>query len=722
VGIGRYLVGLLLAGVAIAPIVAAASSWRSQLLPMWYGAQALLADTVITLAAIVCTAELLGSVGMFRLLPMTAGLAAAGSAAWFAAHRRSARDSRASLSARDRDSSSVSEVFRVPKNSRLALFATLVAISLVVADWSTRTVYALSHGMRSPDTIWYHMPFAARFVQDGSITALHFVGFGSDIAFYPQNGELVHALGILFLGNDFLSPLLNMGWLALALLAAWCVGRPFGVAPVTLAGIAIVMATPGLATSQPGGAYTDIVGLALLTSTLAFLVNSEQPWPAGRLPAQCVAALAAGLALGTKFTLVAPVVALTVGLWILAPRGHRLREGYLWLLLVALTGGFWYLRNLLTIGNLLPYTLHLGPITLAGPPGLSPTSTVASFLFVGRDWRTYFLPGLRESLGPAWWAILGLMAAGFVIGVAAPYSRLQRMLAIVGVATGVAFVFTPQPLTVPVLHPHVPYDFVYNLRYSFTALIIGLAILPISPVMTRHRSRWWLLGAFGLVLIVMQLDSTIWPTNVFPPSFVPPIRGIDSAAGLFIGVVTFLAGSLLIIRWRQLLEGKLLRTVLVVATVAAMGLGFGLQQLYLKDRYLNAPPMAPLYAWARHVYNARLAITGPLTNDSYPLYGQDDSNYVQLLGKVGPRGSFLPILNCAEFRRTINAGHYSDVLTVAGGKVSTSTTTGWAQTVWTSTDPKAKLIFRRITYGGFFGETVFSVFRLGGPLDPGRCP
>jgi hypothetical protein len=718
VAIARYLLGFVLLGVALGPIIAASSSWRSRLLPRWFGSLAVLADAVIALAAIICTAELLGSVGLFRLFPMTGGLALVGSGAWIAARRSCSNSECRGLAPYTRRSARSAGLVLPPRNSRGALFAALGAVSVVVGDWSTRTVHALNHGMSSPDTIWYHMPFAARFVQDGSITALHSVDFGSDIAFYPENGELAHALGILFLGNDFLSPLLNMGWLALAFLAAWCVGKPFGVAPVTLIGMAVVMATPGLVTSQPGGAYTDIASLALLASAVALLVNSVQPSPVDRLPAHCIAALATGLALGTKFTLVVPVVALTLGVWVLAPRGARFRQNSLWLLLVLLTGGFWYLRNLVAIGNPLPFALHLGPLRLPSPPGLSATSTVASFLLNGHDWRRYFLPGLRESLGPAWWAVLGMTVAGLILGACTSQIPVHRMLALVGIASGVAFVFTPQPLTVPVLYPNVPYDFVYNFRYSFSAFVIGLILLPITPVMRRPRSQWWLVGAFGIVVIATQLDSSIWPTTLFPQQIAPAIRGTDSQIGLLVGVVTFALGSFLLLGH---LAPRPPTIVLIVTGVAILGFGFGLQQFYLRDRYLNTPPMAPLYAWARQVHDTRMAITGLFSNDTYPLDGQDDSNYVQLVGKVGPRGSFLPIVNCAEFRRVVNDGHYADVITVTGGSVQDSTATGAQQTMWMSDDPAAKLIFRRTAYGGLFKEVVFSVFHLNGRLDPRSC-
>ena len=119
------------------------------------------------------------------------------------------------------------------------------------------------------------MPFAARFVQDGSITSLHYVDSEPVTVFFPASSELFHSFGMLVMGNDVLSPLLNMLWLGLALLASWCIGRPFGVAPIAVAGCAILFATPGLVGTQPGGAYDDVVGLALLLSSVALLVNAQ---------------------------------------------------------------------------------------------------------------------------------------------------------------------------------------------------------------------------------------------------------------------------------------------------------------------------------------------------------------------------------------------------------------------------------------------------------------
>jgi hypothetical protein len=131
--------------------------------------------------------------------------------------------------------------------------------------------------------------------------------------------------------------------------------------------------------------------------------------------------------------------------------------------------------------------------------------------------------------------------------------------------------------------------------------------------------------------------------------------------------------------------------------------------------------MAPLYAWAQHLRNTRMAITGPFSNDTYPLYGPDESNYVQVVGRQGTHGSFSPIPDCPGFRRAIDAGHYRDVITVTAGDVRDPTATGSRQNMWVSQDPAATLIFRRAVYGYLFKKTVFSAFRLSGPLNPESC-
>ena len=53
--------------------------------------------------------------------------------------------------------------------------------------------------MTTADSLWYHLPVAARFVQSGRTTSLHYVDTDSIIAFFPWTSSLLHGVGILLL-------------------------------------------------------------------------------------------------------------------------------------------------------------------------------------------------------------------------------------------------------------------------------------------------------------------------------------------------------------------------------------------------------------------------------------------------------------------------------------------------------------------------------------------
>src|SRR5207342_2063314 len=248
----------------------------------------------------------------------------------------------------------LAEVAETPeaRSSAIMVAIGIAAAALVVIHWAHPTGQAVDQGMYYQDTTWYHMSFSARFAQTGHVGPLHFTDPLKLAAwFYPQNSELIHGLGIVFLKTDFLSPLMNLMWVALCLLAAWCVGRPYGIGGVTVLGAAVVLDSEMLVGSQAGQGPNDVAGLFFLMTALAFLVDGaasahassagrprakasgragEKAWnatPEGELEPGVVedvpvegdpsvlatvgagplfmAGLAAGLGIGTKITLLA---------------------------------------------------------------------------------------------------------------------------------------------------------------------------------------------------------------------------------------------------------------------------------------------------------------------------------------------------------------------------------------------------------------------------------
>ena len=108
--------------------------------------------------------------------------------------------------------------------------------AIACAPWSPRPGWcrrsaSLAGGMDRADTLWYHMPLATRFAHGAHFGTIDYFDPIFFASFYPANSEVVHAVPLLAFDRDILSPLINLGWLALGLTAAYAIGRPYGVGP-----------------------------------------------------------------------------------------------------------------------------------------------------------------------------------------------------------------------------------------------------------------------------------------------------------------------------------------------------------------------------------------------------------------------------------------------------------------------------------------------------------
>jgi hypothetical protein len=700
----RYVEALLLSAVALVPIGAGAWALRHRLLPSWSGAPARLVEIVAALGTVTATTELLGLVDLYRVAPVVIGLAAIGALEWWWG-RRAVRDP-ATGDPVDGNRAGLAPVPPPPQLGRVGRLATVATIAVVAADWGTRTADALHQGMITIDTLWYHMPTAVRFVQTGSLRHVQYVDGGAVTAFYPANSPLLHGIGVMLMGNDLLSPLMNLGWLAFALLAGWCIGRPYRAGPVSLAGVAVVLATPGLVATQAGSAYTDVVGLALVLAAVAIVVEANQR--ATPVVGYGVAALAAGLALGTKYTLLLPVLALTVGVVVIAKKGERWSRTVAWAAGLIVGGSFWYLRNWFTVGNPLPSLgFKVGPIDFKNlTPADSGISSVAHYLGDGSVWRRYFLPGLGQSLGPVWWALLALVFVGIIAGLIVGPTRTHRLVAFVALASFVGFLWTPQFLLIL----GAPYYFAINLRYASPALALGLVALPMVAA-TRPVLRWWVLGAYGFVLAGTQLSGTLWPFHFATRWLAVAIGGQDWPAGLAVGLVAVVGGLLVMEIRRRPADARPSRRAVVAGVVALLAIaGAFLQVSYQTNRYAS-PRLDTLsaFTWARDLRDQRIAVYGPYGILQYPLYGKDLSNHVQYIGVQHADGNYTAITDCVTWRRILNAGRYDYILL---SKAAAADPPEWT---WTSSDPATTRVPTP-------RSPLTAVYRINGRLDPSTCP
>jgi hypothetical protein len=710
VTLGRYLGGVLLAGIVLVPLVAAARTLRRLLLPSFAGAAARLGEAVLGLSIVVVVAQVLGLAGWFRTAPVVVGLAAAGSLSWVVGRRVAERTAPAREVAREEEVRI--DPGGVAGGGQGTRWVALAVTSVLVAAWGAWTVHALRNGMDSIDTRWYHMAAAGRFRQTGSLTALHYLDTSNLTAFYPFTSEVLHALAAMLIGSDVLSPVLNLGWLALTLLAGWCLGTPFGVAPVTMTATIALVATPTIITTQAGAALTDIVGLSLLLSAVAVLIVSTARgrWTLGPV---LVAGLAAGLAIGVKWTFVPAVGAMSIGVVAVATRGLRFASAAIWSCGLVLTGAFWYLRDLVVAGNPIPpLEVEIGPLALPSPPQRIVTSSVADFLLEGDVWTRVFVPGFADAFGLMWWALVGLAITGMVAAVALGPGRVPRMLGLVAIAALVAYVVQPQALG---FAANDPAWFRLNLRYALPALGLGLVLLPLLPVLRCGRWPTLLAAVLGAAVVVSQLAPEVWPPGSLGRPGPWPSRGVEVAAGVAIGIVVFAVGALHLLEGRRPSLGRraALTGFVAAGALGAVLAGFALERYHLDRRYgrdstyPESWPITAIYAWARDVQGARIGIVG--NSFQYPLYGKDLSNHVQYVGRRGPHGSFDAPDRCDDWRKALNEGRYDYVLVAPPPAFTREPPAAMA---WTEQDPAASVVMR---------DEGAVLFRLDGELDSDAC-
>jgi hypothetical protein len=684
VTVARYGLGLVLAAATLAPLIAGAGALQRSILPDWTGALARLVRTVLVVAALIVILQVLGLLGLLHALPVALASVASGLLARWVAPRVGIR-----LAERG--------VPPAPAPGRSPTLLAVGAAAVVVAAWCTRLLPALDHGMTGADSVWYHLPQAAGFAQEGSITHVQFFETGAGTAFYPATSGLFHALGMLWLGNDLASVFMNLGWLGLALLAAWCLGRPYGRGPACVLGLCLLLATPVMVETQPGGAYNDLMGITLLLAAAALLVNGG---PAGTPGA--LAALAAAPALGTKLTMAVPLVALALGAVAVSPADRRGRTAAVWLGSLLALGSFWYARNLVAFGNPVPAAhLELGPVSLPSPPLTKLTYSIVHYLDVPGVWGGTFLPGLEQAFGPVWWALLALAAAGMVAALATGPTRVERMLGAVALVSGLAVLVTPQGLGTE----SDPLFFKFNLRYPAPALMLGLTLLPLAaPLRGAPRLRI-LLGLGAAVLVATQLDPAIWPTDLRAGRYASAPGTSTALVALAVGVAA-LAVAVAVVSFPRA------RPPLALAlAVLAVGGGYAAGVRYMDNRYRDYEPMPRLARWSAGTADARIAIAGFFIQ--YPLYGDDLSNRVDYLARHGPHGAFTAFESCGAWRRALNDGGYRYVVTTPFNYPGNLRRDQPREARWTGTDPAARLVLR--------DRGVVSLYRLDGRLDPARC-
>jgi hypothetical protein len=535
------------------------------------------------------------------------------------------------------------------------------------------------------DSLRYHLPLAATFAQQHSISALHYLELDHLATTAPSNSELLGAVAITTAGNDVAVPLLSVFWAGLGLLAGWCLGRRAGVAAAVTAAVAVTMLVPLSAVTAPGSAKNDVAVVALLTAALALTprdLTDRRSW---------FAAAAAGLAIATKLTAVVPVGVLAVVVVVVNRKRWRALVVPGGVLVAA--GAYWYARNVAATGSPVPASdLALGPVHLSAAP--DPALERFGYTIVDRIDDGSFVRSLPHifhlALGPGWWLIVGSSVAGIAWALLRG-SFLARLVAAVALASLAVYVVTPYSaggtldsawLTAP------------DVRFAFPGFALGLAALAMMP--TTRRGTAAVDATIGAAL-VSTLFSAIGPWRTIPTEF--------RRSGLFVLVLCVAAGIVLL---RAKSPGRVLACGAAIAAVVVLVAGFWVQRRYFDDRYVARSPTnhTAVDRWAHDVAGRRIATVG--ISMSYPLYGTEQTNQVDYLGVDHGDGSFTSLPDCHALLRAIDDGGYDFVV---AGPFKTGLENA-PEREWLHTDDRAKSLF---VDGGV------EVFEITGSLRADNC-
>ncbi|MGK2932663.1 MAG: hypothetical protein ACSLFD_07830 [Solirubrobacterales bacterium] len=693
-----FYFGLLLTAVVVLGFGFAAYRIRARIMPGYDGAPARLAEVVTGLALLVVSSELLGLVSLIQEWALVTVSALLALVAWFRIHPAEANPETRPP---------------VPPVSTAAVVLAVVVAGVVVAQWAAFTSYSLDHGVTNFDSVWYHLPFSADIFQTGSVLNFHHTETVFLNWFYPQNSELVHAAGMALTGHDYLSIFINLGWLGVALLAGWCVGRPYGRPHLTMVAAAVLLATHTLVAREPGTGKNDIVAIALILAVVAIMMNRGATPQDGRgriSPdwVMLVSGVGAGLAAGTKVTALAPVAMITFAVLYATIKGERWKAAAVWIGGTLIGGGFWYLRSLIASGNPLPQIESVGPLNLPGPERLQvgrPDFNVLHYLTDFGVWRDYFVPGLEKGFGVLWPLLLAVAIFGLIALIFKGPGRLTNGHAMAALLAIVAYLVTPLGAAGPEGEPTA---FSINLRFLIPALAMATVLVPLLPWFDRRGPRYALTAALVLLFAASSQADAIFEISgrAFGVVFALIVVGLPGIAWIFRD------------RLRETFRGRspIVLSVAAVALVSVVA-AWPLASHYFDQRYRDFEPESGLagpYAFANDLNDSRIGLGGSTAGfKQYGFFGEDLSNEVTYIGRKVGGGGFEAIPECREYIEAVNAADVEYLITSPYLNFNEyERPIPSPEERWVEGDPALTRI----------GEPgPIDVWRVGGELDPGTC-
>lgn len=643
----QVVLGWVLVAVQVAACAVAGHGLCRRLAPSWRGPWAALAAAVAALTVLVGVGQILGSVGLLRRWVLPVALVAVAALV------------------RLRGSAEGADHVPAPRTSPqppAVHIAAVVAAAAIAASWVERVVAVYRRGMTDGDSLMYHLVFAARFVQSGWTTGADAVGPDAWVAFYPANVELLEAVLIVPFGDDVLVPLMNLGWLALALLASWCVGAEAGQGPLGLVVGALATSVPVLVATQAGTARVDIAVIALMLAAVALLLHSP------RSTGSCaLAGLAVGLAIGSKFAVLPLAGLLLVGAAVVLARREGARAVLAWSGAAAI-GGYWYVRNWVIAGSPVPaIELRVFGIGFAPLPAdrleLLEGSSIVENMDRRGFWANVARPVAEHVFATPVITVAVALTAAFVVVRVATQRPLGLRHAVLVAAIGGCLAYPFAPYSAPLLDADTSSPFAVlivalNVRYLLPPLVLILCLLP-SALDGLGRMADVTAVAASVVVVYLWADNMGFDVE-------GSVTASDSLAAVALVAVALVAAAATAAVGRAgdarspAIHGALGVVGAVAVTSVALTAWVAAGRSGVRRHDELPAGHAELWEAANGVSADNVALVDDWVQ--YPLMGDNLDRDVDYVGLPRDRGVSQPPRTCDELDAALAAGAYDLVV------------------------------------------------------------
>jgi hypothetical protein len=392
--------------------------------------------------------------------------------------------------------------------SKWLLLVPVILIAGIPLGWfAGRYVFQGTHFCE--DDLSYHATAAAHWYLEKSIAA----GPLNYHYHVPLNAQLFSLWFLLPFGEDGLVFLSGLFWMALSCTAAIVLMQNMGIERKWFGLTIFSFFCCQVVLHQATWTFTavDLAGPAMVLSAVAFLSSIPELFPARRWPYILLAGLCAGVAFGTKvpFMTVFGVLVIWVFWTVKDWFSNRLGNVLLFVLAAAATGTYWYIRNLILVGNPV-FPGEMGPFK--GPLTSEiqfNTSLVGQIVNSGFD-VSLILEILRRHL--AWpLGVFILSAAGYAAGFISLFRRGEHRKT-VGLLLLVAMVML-------VTYPTMPFSGQNNslntplsiaLRFVIGPFVVGLILLSLLlNNKSSLRWGWYCFYGAGLILAMYACPNPI---------------------------------------------------------------------------------------------------------------------------------------------------------------------------------------------------------------------